>query len=62
MTNEPVVYETTLPRYIVEECDQDNNWTACGSSNALDRAKEKADRLQRLFPQARYRVVDTTKY
>lgn len=61
-----VVYETASPRYVVEHFYSSNQWQADGGTweadrgfESLESAKEYADEQQAIFPDARFRVVDT---
>ena len=58
-----VVYRTSKPRYVVERLWRDGwgayTWEAAKGFVSLENAKEYADEQQAIFPEARFRVVDT---
>lgn len=53
-----VVYETVKPRYLVQEKDS-FQWVNYSGYHSQENAIGEADKLQDLFPDTSYRVVDT---
>lgn len=62
MTEVNVVYRTSKPRYMVEGLwsgGREVGWAADRGFASLDDARKYADKQQAVFPDAKFRVVDT---